>query len=226
MKKFEQELGALRERMAEMGDLAESMVARAIQALWAPGNAAHREKVDADELRMDQMQLAIDAEAIRLLTVYGPVAANLRFILSASRVDSELERIGDQTVSMCHHVQLMVSHGDVAPLPQFERMTKLVRNILHDAVKAFRLEDSARAKSTMAEDEMVDALNDQIIRELLQSDDEQAPPRRGPEDIAAALAQILIAQSLERIADQACNVCEQIVYMVEGADIRHRHPPP
>ncbi|MBN2473270.1 MAG: phosphate signaling complex protein PhoU [Pirellulales bacterium] len=221
MKKLEQELEQLRERVAKMGDLAEAMVVEAIVALGEPLDDSHFQRIQAEEDRLDQLQLDIDKEAIRLLTVYGPVAANLRMILSVSRINSELERIGDQTVSMCNHIQLMVSKSDETLLPQFQGMARLVRAMLHDTLKAFRLEDSRKAKSTMANDELVDVLNDEIIRELLGGDRSNGAGRR---EVAGAVAQIMISQSLERIGDQACNVCEQIVYMVEGADIRHRHP--
>ena len=224
MKKLESELANLKERVAKMGDLAECMVAEAIAAMSDPNDDSHYQRVQAEELRVDQMQLDIDKEAIRLLTVYGPVAANLRLVLSITRINSQLERIGDQTVSMCNHIQLLASKSDAALLPQFEGMAKLVRAMLRDALKAFRLDDSRAAKATKANDDLVDVLNDEIIRELLgsaePSDDGSG---RGPaaRDIAGSVAQIMISQSLERIGDQTCNVCEQIVYMVEGADIRH-----
>lgn len=217
MKKLERELEDLRESIARMGDLAQSMVAEAVAAIFEPGDDSHYERVQAEEARLDQMQLDVDKQAIRLLTVYGPVAANLRLVLSVTRINSELERIGDQTVSMCNHVQLMASKSDCAPLPQFRGMSKLVRAMLDDTLKAFRLDDSRKALATMAGDNLVDVLNDEIIRELLSDGQSE----RAPKDIAEAVAQIMISQSLERIGDQACNVCEQIVYIVEGADVRH-----
>ena len=220
MKKFEHELDVLRERVAKMGDLVESMVAHAIEALTEPEESSHYERVLAEEERLDQMQLDIDAEAIRLLTVYGPVAHDLRIILVVSRINSELERIGDQTVALCNHLQLMVTKSDTRPLAQFLRMAKVVRAMVHDALKAFRLDDSHRAHTTMASDNLVDTLNDQIIRELLGDGAEQPPPGTR-KDVVGSLSQILIAQALERVGDEACNICEQIVYMVEGADIRH-----
>jgi len=224
MKKLEVELANLKERIAKMGDLTETMVAEGITALSDPYDNSHYERVQAEENRLDQMQLDIDKEAIRLLTVYGPVAANLRLVLSITRINSELERIGDQTVSMCNHIQLLASKSEAMPLQQFQGMSKLVRAMLHDALKAFRLDDSRAAKSTMANDHLADVLNDEIIRELLGGGDHDAaeqPSVSSARDIAGSVAQIMISQSLERIGDQACNVCEQIVYMVEGADIRH-----
>lgn len=223
MKKLERELENLKERVAKMGDLTESMVVEAIAALFDPQDNSHYERVLAEEDRLDQMQLDVDKEAIRLLTVYGPVAANLRLILSVTRINSELERIGDQTVSMCNHIQLMASKSETGLRDQFQGMAKLVRAMLYDTLKAFRLDDAGKARSTMANDNLVDVLNDEIVRELLGGGPERAPGANA-RNIAASVAQIMIAQSLERIGDQACNVCEQIIYMVEGADVRHSDP--
>ena len=221
MKKLERELENLKHRIAEMGDLAQSMVEEAVLALSDPQNDEHHRRVLAEEARLDQMQLHVDEEAIRLLTVYGPVAGNLRLVISAARINSELERIGDQTVSMCNHIQLLASQSDAPPLGQFDGMARLVRTMLYETLKAFRLDDAVKARATMANDNLVDVINDEIVRELLGCDPDQSTCGSA-RDITASVAQIMIAQSLERIADQACNVCEQIIYMVEGTDVRHR----
>jgi phosphate transport system protein len=224
MKKLERELENLKERVAQMGDLTQTMVAEAVAALFDPGNDDHHDQVRSDERRLDQMQLDVDKEAVRLLTVYGPVAANLRLVLSVTRINAELERIGDQTVSMCNHIELMASESDRQPLPQFQGMAKLVGAMLYDALKAFRLDDSDKARSTMANDNLVDVLNDDIVHELLGGGSpppSDAAAKAAAKDVAGSVAQIMISQSLERIGDQACNICEQIIYMVEGHDVRH-----
>jgi len=221
MKQLERELDNLKERIAKMGDLTQQMVAEAIEALSDLRNEKHCQQVLTDEERLDQMQLEIDKEAIRLLTIYAPVAANLRLVLSISRTNSELERIGDQTVSMCGHIQLMAAASDASLMPQFNGMAKLVRAMLYDALKAFRLDDAGKARSTIGSDNLVDVLNDEIVRELLGGGIEKTNGD-SPRGVAVSVAQIMISQSLERIADQACNICEQIIYMVEGADVRHR----
>jgi len=221
MKKLEQELENLKHRIAEMGDLAQSMMEEAVLALSDPQDDEHHQRVLADEERLDQMQLEVDKETIRLLTVYGPVAGNLRLVISAARINSELERIGDQTVSMCSHIQLLVSQSDTPPLEQFKGMAKLVHAMLCETLKAFRLDDAAKARATMVNDNLVDVINDDIVRELL-GFDHKSSGSDSAKDIATGVAQVMISQSLERIADQACNVCEQIIYMVEGTDVRHR----
>ena len=223
MKKFDNELSHLRQRVVEMGNLTESMVSRAIDAVFDVHNNEIIESVLRDEEQLDQMQLDIDKEAVRLLTVYGPVATDLRFILSVSRINLELERIGDHATNICENVHLLASKMDVQPLSEIQKMGEVVRGMVHDALDAFLQNDNRKAQSVIARDDLVDALNDQIIEELL-SDEVVREVLTGPTDIAGALAQILIARSLERIADQSTNVSEEIVYMIKGDDIRHQPP--
>ncbi|MEX2185136.1 MAG: phosphate signaling complex protein PhoU [Pirellulales bacterium] len=224
MKKFEQELATLRTRIVDMGTLSRSMIEMAIGALDSPGDDVYQ-KVLAAEEQLDQMQLDIDREAIRLLTVYGPVANDLRFVLMVARINSELERIGDQAVNICEDLQLMAAKTKASPPPEIHKMAKLVSGMVRDSMAAFVQEDVRKADEVLATDDVVDALNDQVVRELL-SDQvvrEAISADEGPAHIADALGLILLSRSLERIADQATNICEEVIYMVKGADVRHKH---
>ncbi len=220
MKKFEQELETLRNRVVEMGELAQSMVAMAISAMT--DLPAVYQKVLAVEDQVDQMQLAIDHEAVRLLTVYTPVAGDLRFLLSVSRVNMALERIGDQAVGLCHNLDFSARHADAAVLPKLHRMGQIVQTMVREALRAFSQKDAALARATMNHDDAVDALNDEIMKEIL-SDDIVRQAITGPRDIAGALTQVLLGRSLERMADQATNICEEVIYIVKGDDVRHSH---
>ena len=211
MKRFDQELAALKRRVVEMGDLAESMIDMSMKALTAREDESFQ-AVLAQEERLDQMQVAIDNEAVRLLTVYSPVAGDLRFILMVSRINTELERMGDHAVNMCEEIQLMADAGSEIPA-EIPKMGKTARGMVRDALQAFYLADSAKAEKVIATDDLVDTLNDQVVRQVL--------AKRG--DISTSLAMILFAKSLERIADQATNICEEVIYMVRGADVRHHH---
>jgi len=224
MQKMNHDLSVLRRRLLEMGDLAERMVGSATKALAEPHNQELFDRVRSDEQQLDQMQVDIDHEAVRLLTIYSPVAHDLRFVLSVTRINSELERIGDHCMNMCEAIGLMTSKVSGTPLPEINKMTRLVGTMVHDALDAFSRNDSHKARATMNTDDLVDTLNDQIIHELL-SDEVVREAISMPKDITGALSQLLLARSLERIADQACNICEEIVYMVKGADIRHEHEP-
>jgi phosphate transport system protein len=221
MKKFDQERAALERRLAEMGQLTESMVTLSCGAMRNRSADVFAE-VARQEERMDELQLSIDHEAVRMLTVYSPVAADLRYVLTVSHMTAQLERIGDQAVNLCESIQLMATNGHDTPLPKLEEMARGVSEMVHDALDAYFQRDPAKAKATLARDDLIDSLNDQITRELL-SDEVVREHLRGAADIAAALAQILIARSLERIADHATNICEEVFYLVRGDDIRHRH---
>ena len=213
MKQFQQELTELKQRVLDMGALAESMVAGASHALIT----AERDGIQqvlANEPALDRFQIEIDREAIRLITIYAPVAKDLRFLLMIARINSELERIGDQAVDNCEYVKLLTgprpSHDDLS------KMSEIVLGMVHDALQAFQEEDTQQARAVLGLDDRVDALNARIFRDLLEHPAADAGSR------ARSMGLILVARSLERIADHATNICEEVFYLVEGADIRHR----
>lgn len=223
MKKLEEDLADLRRLVIEMGNLTEEMVVKAISAVDVGDRDELIAAVMSAEDRLDQMQLGVDKEAIRLLTVYSPVAGDLRFVMSVSRITSELERIGDHATNMCENIQLMASKAITEVEPEVKHMASIVSDMVSDALNAFLHSDHRKARSTIAKDDLVDSINDQIVEELL-SDELVKEVLAGNRDIAGALSQMLIARSLERIADQATNISEEVVYMVKGDDIRHEEP--
>ncbi|MCA9214591.1 MAG: phosphate signaling complex protein PhoU [Planctomycetales bacterium] len=220
MKKLEEDLAKLRRKVIEMGNLTEQMVSKAIQSIDDNNRDALIADVVEAEDQLDHMQLDIDKEAIRLLTVYSPVAADLRFVMSVSRITAELERIGDHATNMCESVQLMVGKAITEVEPEVQQMATIVCEMVTDALNAFLHGDHRRARATIVKDDLVDTLNDQIVKELL-SDQLMKEVLEGQRDVAGALSQMLLARSLERIADQATNISEEVVYMVKGRDIRH-----
>ena len=219
MKKLEHDLEELRNQVIAMGNLTESMINAAIAVLIDYSEERVATIIENESI-LDQKQLDIDQEAIRILTVYSPVAADLRLVLSVNRITAELERIGDHAVNLCENIQLMMSKTDSRPLTELKNMSNVVCGMISDALDSFSQQNSRKAKETIAKDDLVDALNDQIIETLL-SDEVVKKALVGPTDIAGNMAQILIARSFERIADQCTNICEEVVYMVKGTDIRH-----
>jgi phosphate transport system protein len=213
MKQFQQELTALKQRVLDMGTLAASMVAGASDAL-IKADQARIQEVLAREPRLDRYQIEIDHEAIRLITIYTPVAKDLRVLLMIARINSELERIGDHAVNNCEYPQLLAYPQP--PLEDLSMMSAMVLAMVRDALQAFQREDTELAQAVMAKDDQVDALNSQIFRRLLEHPVTDAGSR------ARSMSLILVARSLERIADHATNICEEVYYLVEGADIRHR----
>jgi phosphate transport system protein len=171
------------------------------------------------------MQTDIDHEAIRMLTVYGPVAKDLRYVLVCTHMTSQLERIGDQAVNVIQSLQMMRSDPVAHPLrPKLQKMADQVCQNVDDALDAYFSENAEKAVLTRQRDDLVDALYDQVLKELL-TDQVLREVLAGATDIADAVAQILIARYLERIADQAKNVCKEVIYMLKGDDVRHRRPP-
>jgi len=215
MKKFEQELATLKQRIIEMGALAESMVTAASNALIHADRAAI-EQVRTREPSLDRFQVEIDREAIRLITVHSPVAKDLRFLLMMLRITSELERIGDQAVDNCKYVEILPSNPPPAPLRELSEMSLMALRMVHGALRAFEHEDIHGAQAVIGLDDQVDAMNAETFRHLLEQ------RATDPDIVTRGIGLILAAQSLERIADHATNICEEVFYLVEGEDIRHR----
>ena len=215
MKKFEVELDSLKNRLLEMGSVSERMVARASEALVRRDRAIVAD-VLADEEVLDRMQVQIDGEAVRLITVYTPTAKDLRFLLMVVRINTELERIGDQAVNNCEYVEMFLSDPPARPMHDLSRMTDIACEMVHGALAAFATEDVEMAKRVVALDDQVDALNRQTFTDLI------ADRTNDPELVKRSMSLILLARSIERIADHAENICEEVVFLVKGEDIRHQ----
>ena len=208
MRKFDQELSELHHQLIEMGTLAESMVSIVLKAL-EDVTLNIDASLHASENMLDEMQNTIDKEVVRILTVYSPVATDLRYVLTVSHVTSSLERIGDQTTNVVSLLQLMMARSATKPEPRIIQMGQAVLEMLHGAIGAYINRDEKEAEKYRNRDEYVDSLNDQIMREVL-SEEVALEALKGEPNIAGPLAQILIARALERIGDQACNICDQV----------------
>lgn len=220
MKRFDNDLAYLQQRIHEMGDLARAMVVLAAQAVKDRTTDVF-DDMAALESRLNRMQMEIDHHAIRMLTVYGPVAADLRYVLVATHMTSQLERMGDQCTNVCESLRLMTSDPQQHPmLAKLPKMADLVCEIVDDSLAAFFSRNVEKAVVTRSHDDLVDTLNEQIMKELL-TDDVLQEVLAGARGIADAVAQILIARYLERVADQATNICKEVIYMVRGDDVRH-----
>lgn len=221
MKKLEQDLHDLRTQVSNMGSLTKNMVRRVVEAIQGTDQDTVFEAILTEEDRLDQMQLDVDREAVRLLTVYSPVASDLRFVLSVTRVAAELERVGDLSKNICGSLQLMLNKTNTQPIPPLQKMADEVYVMVQEAMDALLNSDSRKARKTIRHDDLVDAMYDQVLEELL-SDDIVQQGIEEKIDLASTMAQILLCRSLERIGDQATNICEEVVYMVKGDDIRHQ----
>lgn len=215
MTKLAEQLESLQRQVTEMGDAVESMVAWAAAAL-ADHHPHSIQRVTAIEPRIDRFQIEIDSEAIRLMTIYSPIARDLRFLLMVARINSELERIGDQALNNCEYIAQLPSAPRPKPLADLSRMYEVARGMVHDALEAFKHEDLDLAQQVVNTDDEVDALFAQTFRDLL------IEGSAHPEIVTESMTMILLARSVERIADHATNICEEVIYVVKGEDIRHQ----
>lgn len=202
-----------------MGSMAQGMIRVAIKGL-VERDEPILEEVFKNEEEVNHLQIEIDDMAMKLLALRQPMAIDLRFIAASIKINSELERIADQAVNVCQNTQVLLKYPLLKPLIDIPRMAEIAQKMLNDSLEAFVNRDPDQAQVTLAEDDKLDSLKDQLFRELLTymiSD---------PSTIQRALCLILISRNLERIGDHATNICEDVIYMVQGRDIRHPQKPP
>jgi phosphate transport system protein len=214
MKKFELELSTLKDQLVEMGKLAASMADSACAALLT-ADAAAIARVRKDEPALDRFQMDIDREAIRLITVYAPVARDLRCLLMIARINSELERIGDEAIDNCRWLETLDMRVLAAPLDGLSELSSLTLQMIRGSMAAFAGEDIDQAQATIEMDDRIDTMEAQMFHDLA-----QRPPV--PPDVVPSVGLVLVARGLERMADHATNICEEVYYWLEGEDIRHR----
>jgi phosphate transport system protein len=212
---FEADLQELRERLLTMGSVAETMIHKSVAALVSRQEALVQE-VLAHEEEMDLLCIEIDDRCFTLLALQQPMASDLRFLVGAIKINSDLERIADQTVSIALRAQSLITQPEVKPLIDIPRMARLAQEMVRKSLDAFVGRDPELARVVIDADDEVDSLRDQVFRELLtyMMADTATIPR--------ALALILVSRNLERIADHATNIAEDVIYIVRGEDVRER----
>jgi len=213
-KRFDAEMQVLKTKVVTMGGVVQEMIQTAMEALVSR-NKNLVSKVNTLEEQVDRFQVDIDNDVVRLITVYGPVAIDLRFILMTTRINTELERIGDQTVNTCENVELLLSEPELKRLTDLPRMSDTAARMVRESLEAFVEKSTQKAAEVIKMDGEVDALDDQIFRELL------TYMLSNPKNITRSVALLLTSRSLERIADHATNIAEEVIYMVKGEDVRH-----
>jgi len=211
---FETELQALRNQLLTMGGLVEERVHRAVQAL------IHRKEDDASRViaqddEINDLQMDIDDRCLKLLATQTPLAVDLRLITSAMKINADLERIGDQAVNIAESVLVLIPQPPLKPLIDIPRMATIAEKMIRDALDAFVKRDAGLARDVLRRDDEVDELKDQVFRELL------TYMMADPGTIQRALSLILISRNLERIADHATNIAEDVIFIMEARDVRH-----
>src|ERR1700736_332995 len=211
---FERDLEELKERLLWMGSLAERSVHQAVHAVLEADEKLAL-AVLTEENVINELQIEIDDRVVQLLALQQLMAADLRFVLAISRINNDLERIGDQAVNIAQSSQRILRHPRVKPYVDLPRMSELAEGMVRDSLNAVVRRDMELARSVLVLDDQVDNLRDQIFRELLSY-------MMGDSAVVfQSFELILVAKNLERVADHATNIAEDVIYMVEGHDVRH-----
>ena len=211
---FDVELRELKKRILEMDSLVEVAIDYSIKALTDRDEKLILEVTKKEE-GINKAHIEIDEICLRLLALRQPMAADLRFIAVALKINSELERMGDLAVNITDATVELLKEPPLKPLMDIPKMSSLSRQMTKDALDAFINRDVELAKNVISRDDEVDNLKDQLFRELL------TYMMSDPKAIKRALELILVSRHLERIGDHATNIAEDVVFMVLGEDIRH-----
>jgi phosphate transport system protein len=211
---FQDELEALQARLLEMGGLAEERVRASVQGLVARDIAVTEATMRGDE-PINRLHVEVDDRCFRLLALYQPMATDLRAIVAAVKINSDLERVGDLAVNIAEAAKRYVTHPPVKQLIDIPRMGDIAQTMLRDALDAYVKRDVALARAVLKCDDELDALKSQVFRELL------TYMLQDTSTIEPALDLILVSRHLERIGDHATNVAEDVIFMVSAKDVRH-----
>jgi phosphate transport system protein len=213
---FEDELQILTQRLLHMGALVEERLHHAIQALMER-RLEVAERIAASDGEVNDLQIEIDDRCLKLLALQQPMATDLRLITAAMKINSDLERIGDQAVNIAESVIRILPHPPLRPTMDLPRMAEIAQAMTRDSLDAFVKKDVELARSVLKRDDEVDQLKDASFRVLL------TYMMSDPGTIERALGLILISRNIERIADHATNIAEDVIFLVEARDVRHRH---
>jgi phosphate transport system protein len=211
---FHEELEALKQTLLAMGGLVEDQIRHVMQALVDRDDALAAEVIERDR-QVNAYDVEVDAQCVELLALHQPAAGDLRFITTAMKIVTDLERIGDQAVNIGQRVIELNREPQLKPYIDLPRMAARAQAMVKESLDAFVARDTELARRVRAEDDEVDALKEQIFRELLTFMMED------PRSIPRAIRLILISRCMERVADHATNIAEMVIYLVEGKMVRH-----
>ncbi len=211
---FDSELETFRSQLVLMGEIAVRQVRQSIEAV-VEGSISLADQVVAADDELDNLEVKIDDEAVRYMSLRSPVAAELRLVIVGMKASHDLERVGDESTNIARRVAKLAAHPPLKPYIDIPRMGKIAVEMLRDALDCFLQEDEAKALAVCKRDADVDAINKQLYRELTSYMIED------PSTTSRALELMFISKSIERIADHASNIAEEMIYMAKGRDVRH-----
>jgi len=211
---FHDELSQVKVRLLTMSGEAETALRLAVEALLERNPEKAREVIAGDKV-IDSMEVEIEEVCIDLLALQQPMAKDLRMLVAAIKIANDLERVGDHAVNLAQSAQRLIESRPIAPEPEIVEMARLARDMLADALEAFVRGDAAAGREVCLRDDKVDALNRSVFRILL------THMMEDPHSIGAGLELFLVSRNLERVADLATNIGEDVVFLVEGKSIKH-----
>ena len=211
---FHEELEALKQTLLAMGGLVEDQIRRVMRALVERDDALAQEVIERDQ-QVNAYDVEVDETCVSLLALHQPAAGDLRFLTTAMKIVTDLERMGDQAVNIAQRVLELNREPQLKPYIDLPRMAENAQLMVKQSLDAFVARDTELARRVCGEDAEVDALKEQIFRELLtfMMEDARTIPR--------AIRLILISRFLERVADHATNVAEMVIYLVDAKMVRH-----
>ena len=211
---FHDELSELKVKLLTMSGEAQDALAAAVDALLQR-DAAKAAAVIRGDTTIDGLELEIEETVVRLLATQQPMARDLRLLMSVMKIANDLERVGDHAVNIAQSAERLLAHRPIAPEPEIVEMARQARTMLADALEAFVRGDAAAGRAICRRDDGVDALHHSVFRILL------THMMEDPHIIGAGMDLFLVSRNLERVADLATNIAEDVVFLVEGKSIKH-----
>jgi phosphate transport system protein len=211
---FHDELANLKDRLLQMSSQAQDALQRSVHAVLDRDNEA-AERVIREDAAIDALEIEIEEMVTNLLALHQPMARDLRLILAALKISNDLERVGDHAVNISISATRLVEHRMIAPEPELVEMSRVASEMMAQAIDAFVRGDAELGRSVCRRDDQVDALHRSMFRILITHMAED------PHTIGAAMELFLVSRNLERVADLATNIAEDVVFLVEGKSIKH-----
>lgn len=211
---FDEELKHLKEKLLIMADTAQEMVGLSVKSL-AERKEATAKEVFEHENKVNRLEIEIEDEVLRLLALRQPAAKDLRLLTAILKINNDLERVADQACNISETVLYLLKEPPLKPLIDIPHMASLAQKMIKNSIDAFVNQNAQLAQEVCMDDDEVDRINEQIFRELLTYMIED------PKTITRAVDLILVSRNIERVADHATNISEDVIFIVEGKNIKH-----
>ncbi len=212
---FDEELAILKETLLAMCAIAETMISESVLAL-VEGDVRLLDGIAEQELDLDRYQIQIDEMCCRLIALHQPTASDLRFLIGAVKMNNEIERLGDRALAISSVTRSLVQGPPLKPFETIPEMVKIATRMVKDSTHAFVTLDGPRARNVIKQDDVLDNLECEVVSELIEL------MKQNKDAVERGIKLIFVAKDIERIGDLACNVAEDVIFMAEGEDVRHR----